>query len=206
MTGETETTTDLRVPLVRKAKEVGSLSLAKRGGVTDDDRRIVELFAILLVSAISDAAEREARRDQAEALNRFETIFEAAPIGIGLLSLDGRLESTNSAMRDITGRSAEELARRSTLGYTVPEDVDEVVRQFTGMVEGHYDSYRHELRLYAKDGEVVWVDAAPRFCATRMEGRGRPLQWLRTSRSDARPKSSRANRRRATGHWSSSCR
>jgi PAS domain S-box-containing protein len=158
--GETETTADFCVPLLRKAKEVGSLSLAKRGGVTDDDRHMVELFAILLVSAISDAAEREARRDQAEALNRFETIFEAAPIGIGLLSLDGRLESTNSAMRDITGRSAEELARRSTLGYTVPEDIDEVVRLFTGMVEGRYDSYRNELRLYAKDGEVVWVDAA----------------------------------------------
>ena len=28
------------------------------------------------------------------------------------------------------------------------------------MVEGQYDSYRHEMRLYAKDGEVVWVDAA----------------------------------------------
>ena len=158
--GEAETTADLCVPVLRRAKEVGSLSIAKEGGVADDDRRMLELLAIVLGSAISDAAEREARRDQAEALNRFETIFEAAPIGIGLLRLDGRFESTNSAMRDITGRSAQELARRSTLGYTVPEDVDEVVRLFTGMVEGQYDSYRNELRLYAKDGEVVWVDAA----------------------------------------------
>jgi PAS domain S-box-containing protein len=153
-------TSDLCVPLLRSGKEVGSLSLAKESGVTDDDRRILELLAILLASVISDAAERRARRDQREAVSRFETIFEAAPIGIGLVSLDGRLESTNSAMRDITGRSAEELARRSTVGYTVPEDIDEVVRLFTGMVEGQYDSYRHEMRLYAKDGEVVWVDAA----------------------------------------------
>jgi PAS domain S-box-containing protein len=158
--GEAETTADLYVPLLHRGKEVGSLSLAKERGVTDDDRRILELLAILLSSAVSDAAERAARRDQIEALGRFETIFEAAPIGIGLMSLDGRLQSTNSAMRDITGRSAEELARRSTLAYTVPEDVDEVIRLFTGMVEGQYDSYRHELSLYAKDGEVVWVDAA----------------------------------------------
>ncbi len=142
--GEATTTADLCVPLLRRGKEVGSLSLAKEAGVTDTDRRILELLAILLASAVSDAAEREARRDQREALSRFETIFEDAPIGIGLLSLDGRLESTNSAMRDITGRSAEELARRSTVGYTVPEDVDEVVGLFTGMVEGQYDSYRHE--------------------------------------------------------------
>jgi PAS domain S-box-containing protein len=158
--GDGETTADLTVPLLHRGKEVGSLSLAKERGVTDDDRRILELLAILLASAVSNAAEREARRDQKEALGRFETIFEAAPIGIGLMSLDGRLQSTNSAMRDITGRSAQELARRSTLGYTVPEDIDEVVRLFTGMVEGQFDSYRQELRLYAKSGEVVWVDAA----------------------------------------------
>lgn len=158
--GDATPTADLRVPLLRRGKEIGSLSLAKKAGVTDDDRRTVELLAILLASAVSDAAEREARRDQREALSRFETIFEGAPIGIGLLSLDGRLESTNAAMRDITGRSAEELARRSTIGYTVPEDVDGVVELFTGMVEGRYDSYRHELRLYADNGDVVWVDTA----------------------------------------------
>jgi len=158
--GEATTTADLFVPVLRRGKEVGSLSLAKEAGVTDTDRRILELLAILVASAVSDAAERAARRDQRDALSRFDTIFEAAPIGIGLVSLDGRLQSTNSAMRDITGRSAEELARRSTIGYTVPEDVDEVVRLFTGMVEGQYDSYRHEMRLYADDGDVVWVDTA----------------------------------------------
>ncbi len=151
---------DLCVPLLRRGKEVGSLSLAKAHGVTESDSQILELLAIVLASAVSDAAERTARRDQREALSRFETMFETAPIGIGLVSLDGRLESTNSAMRDITGRSAEELARRSTLEYTVPEDVDEVIELFRGMVEGKYDSYRHELRLYANDGEIVWVDTA----------------------------------------------
>ncbi len=74
-------------------------------------------------------------------------------------------------MRDITGRSAEELAKRSTIGYTAPEDIDEVIRLFTGMVEGQYDSYRHEMRLFAKDGEVVWVDAAT---ALLRDADGRP--------------------------------
>jgi PAS domain S-box-containing protein len=158
--GAADATAHVYVPLLHRGREVGSLSIAKEPGVTDDDRRILDLLAILLASAVSDAAEREARRDQIEALGRFETVFESAPIGIGLVSLDGRLQSTNSAMRDITGRSAEELASRSTLGYTVPDDADQLVSRFTGMVEGKYDSYRHELRLYAKDGEVVWVDTA----------------------------------------------
>src|SRR5579862_3325242 len=158
--GEAETMADVHVPLLHRGREVGSLSVAKKRGVTDDDRRVLELLAILLASAISDAAEREARRGEAEALGRFETVFETAPIGIGLLGLDGRLESTNAALRDITGRSGEELASRSTLGYTAPEHRDEVIKLFTGMVEGKYDSYRNELRLYTKDGEVVWVDSA----------------------------------------------
>ena len=101
-----------------------------------------------------------ARREQAEALARFETIFERAPIGIGLLSLTGRLRSTNSVMRDITGQSAEQLASRNVAEYTFPEDVDGVVRLFTEMLEGKHDSYRHEHRLYTTDGEVVWVDVA----------------------------------------------
>ena len=63
-------------------------------------------------------------------------------------------------MRDISGRSAEELASRNLLEYTVPEDIPEVARLFTAMVNGEHDSYRHEHRLYAKNGDVVWVDSA----------------------------------------------
>ena len=128
--------------------------------MNEEDCRTLELLAVLLSSAVSEAAEREARREQVEALVRFETIFEQAPIGIGLVSLDGRLVNTNSVMRDISGRSAEELASRNVGEYTVPEDVDRVVELFVGMLQGEHDSYRHEHRLYHKDGEVVWVDSA----------------------------------------------
>ena len=64
-------------------------------------------------------------------------------------------------MRDISGRSAEESASRSLLEYTVPEDVPEVARLFTAMLQGDkHHSYRHEHRLYAKNGDVVWVHSA----------------------------------------------
>ena len=148
------------IPLLHGGRIVGSLAVAKRAGVSDEDRRTLELLAVVLSSAVSAAAEREARREQVEALARFETIFESAPIGIGLLTPEGRLRHTNAVMRDITGRSAEELERRNVLGYTVPEDIDEMAALFLGMVEGKYDSYRHENRLIAKNGEIVWVDSA----------------------------------------------
>ena len=158
--GDTASAPLISVPLLHRRRNVGSLSVAKDGGVNDGDCRTLELLAVLLSSAVSVAAEREARREQVQALARFETIFEQAPIGIGLVSLDGRLLNTNSAMRDISGRSAKELATRNVLEYTLPEDVEEVARLFTAMVTGKHDSYRHEHRLYAKGGEVVWVDSA----------------------------------------------
>lgn len=159
-TGRSGGAAHFSVPLLHGGRNVGSLGVAKGAGVTDEDRRTVELLAVILSSAVSEAAEREARREQVQSLARFETIFEHAPIGMGLLSLGGRLRTTNSVMRDITGRSAEELASRNVVEYTVPEDVDEVIELFTAMVEGKHDSYRLEHRLYTKDDEVVWVDTA----------------------------------------------
>ena len=150
----------ISVPLLHRGRNVGSLSVAKEAGVDDEDCPTLELLAVLLSMAVSVAAEREARREQVEALARFETIFERAPIGIGLVSLDGRLVNTNSVMREISGRSAEELASRNVGEYTVPEDVDRVVELFVAMLNGEHDSYRHEHRLYSKDGEIVWVDSA----------------------------------------------
>ena len=157
--GTTTGSARISVPLLHDGRNVGSLSVTKEA-VTDEDRGTLELLGVILSSAVSAAAEREARREQVQALARFETIFECAPIGIGLVSFGGRLRHTNTVMRDISGRSAEELASRNLLEYTVPEDIPEVARLFTAMVNGEHDSYRHEHRLYAKNGDIVWVDSA----------------------------------------------
>jgi two-component system sensor histidine kinase UhpB len=116
-----------------------------------------------------------ARREQLEALTRFRTIYERAPIGIGLVSLDGHLRDTNQVMREISGFSAEELASQSVLDYTMPEDFEESRRLFVGLVTGEYDSYRHQMRLRGKDGNVVWVDAAT---VMLRDSDGRPLHAL----------------------------
>ena len=157
--GSTTGPARISVPLLHDGRNVGSLSVTKEA-VTDEDRGTLELLAVILSSAVSATAEREARREQIEALARFETIFECAPIGIGLVSFGGRLRQTNAVMRDISGRSAEELASRSLLEYTVPEDVPEVARLLHGHAPGRARLYRHEHRLYAKNGDVVWVDSA----------------------------------------------
>jgi PAS domain S-box-containing protein len=86
--GSTAPAALISVPLLHRGRDVGSLSVAKDAGVNEEDCRTLELLAVLLSSAVSVASERDARREQVEALSRFETIFEQAPIGIGLVSHD----------------------------------------------------------------------------------------------------------------------
>ena len=136
--------------------------MAKDAGVNERGLPTLELLAVLLSSAVSVAAEREARREQVEALASFETIFEQAPIGIGLAQPGRPARGTRIRVQCATSAAGarEELASRNVIEYTVPEDVDRVVELFTAMLMGKHDSYRHEHRLYYKDGEVVWVDSA----------------------------------------------
>jgi len=133
------------------------------------DGPVEQVLAVLVAIAVAvrvahqrhlSAQVASARRQEREALTRFETIYERAPIGIGLISLDGHLRDTNPVMREITGFTAEELASQNVLDYTLPEDLPETARLFSRMLNGKHDSYRHEMRLLAKDESVVWVDSA----------------------------------------------
>ena len=56
---------------------------------SDDDVSTLELLTVVLSSAMSHAAEFEAKRDQVEALALFEAVYEGAPIGVTLLSPEG---------------------------------------------------------------------------------------------------------------------
>jgi two-component system sensor histidine kinase UhpB len=133
------------------------------------DGPVEQVLAVLLAIAVAVrvavrrrlfAQVASARRQELEALTRFETIYERAPIGMGLVSLDGHLRDTNPVMREITGFTAEELAAQNVLDYTLSEDIEQTAKLFAGMLAGNHDSYRHEMRLRAKDGSVVWVDSA----------------------------------------------
>jgi diguanylate cyclase (GGDEF)-like protein/PAS domain S-box-containing protein len=144
------------VPLFRGRETVGTLTAFTNPGaaaLTHLDRRTIELLGVMLSSAVDRAAELEA-------LTRFETIYRDSPIGIGVLSLDGRLVDTNASMREITGFSAEELASMSVADYTHPDHVEEMVARYRGMLRGEHDSYRAETQIYDKQGGIVWTDHA----------------------------------------------
>ena len=54
---------------------------------------------------------------------RFRRAFEAAPIGMALMSLEGRFLSVNDALCAITGYSADALEATSDDAITHPDDL-----------------------------------------------------------------------------------
>jgi PAS domain S-box-containing protein len=144
------------VPLYRGGQAAGLLvatTAAETRRLCERDRQLLELLAMMLSSAVDRAAEREA-------LARFETIFRDSPIGMGVLSLDGRIVESNEPMRAISGFTAEELAAKNVLEYTHPDWIAEVEANFLGMLRGEHDSYRFESQILDRLGRSVWTDAA----------------------------------------------
>ena len=69
-------------------------------------------IAGLVVSARDVTDRRQAEAELREAQERFRSAFEHAPIGMALMSLDGRLFRVNRAMVQIVGRGTDDLLRR----------------------------------------------------------------------------------------------
>src|SRR5579884_3152293 len=156
------------VPIRGGDRFVGSLSLqtsSERDPLTERDLRTAELLGLVLSSSL-------ARADQVEALRRFETIYEGAPIGVGILTLDGRLVDVNDRMLELAGCDADELAKLYVRQFTHPDDVPLVVEKFERMLAGEYDSFDVVSRVIRKDGNVMWASTAVSLVRDKD---GRPL-------------------------------
>jgi diguanylate cyclase (GGDEF)-like protein/PAS domain S-box-containing protein len=150
------------VPLRHGDKPIGLLQVSSRDADAfgDDDVHTLDLVSVVLSAAMSHAAEFEAKRAEVEALAQFEAIYRDSPIGVGLLSLDGRFVDTNQAMLDILGFTLEDATSQYVSDFTHPDDVHEAVSNFRDVVRGIRESARFDHRVFHKDGHVVWTQNA----------------------------------------------
>lgn len=102
--------------------------------------------------AISDGL--SSRPDSPEKLR---ALIEYAPVGIGLVDLDGRTVLGNGALRKMLGYSAEEFATLHFSEFTHPEDIEENLRLFALLAAGELDSFEMEKRFLHKDGQQIWA-------------------------------------------------
>jgi diguanylate cyclase (GGDEF)-like protein/PAS domain S-box-containing protein len=109
------------------------------------------------IAWISDlSAHREVERAGREASVRFETAFANAPVGMAIVSLDGRWMKTNDALAKLTGYSSDELAQLTFQDITHPDDLARNLELVRRTVAGEMPGYEMEKRYVTKQGQSVW--------------------------------------------------
>ena len=179
----------IAVPLLHGGEAVGLLLLYgdKAGAFSERDVTMMELLSVVLSGAMAHAAEFEAKRDQVEALARFEATFAGALTGMLLMDLDGRIIDSNPAIQSMLGRSDVELAGRRTSEFVHPDDRRKSRAAFLRMIEKGETSLRMQHRFTVQRrrrpvGRRLGIASSP----IRRVARASPSSWSRTSPSRRR--------------------
>jgi diguanylate cyclase (GGDEF)-like protein/PAS domain S-box-containing protein len=111
----------------------------------------------IVISARDITDRRRAEAELREAQERFRSAFEHAPIGMALISIDGRLFRVNRALVQIVGRGESELLASSLLDLCHVDDRDQCREQVRRLFTGATQGTQLEQRLLHHDGHPVWV-------------------------------------------------
>jgi diguanylate cyclase (GGDEF)-like protein/PAS domain S-box-containing protein len=156
---------------VRKDGSVVEVSITV-SPIHDTDRQIVG--ASVISRDITDRKRLE--RALREAEERFRGAFEEAPIGIGLVDLDGNWLRVNRKLCEIVGYSEPELLGRTFLDITHPADKGSELESARRVLDGEIPAYQLEKRYVTKNGAVVWINVSVSLVR---DSDDRPLHFIR---------------------------
>jgi len=90
----------------------------------------------------------------------FKSVFNATPIILWVLSLDGLFIDSNESFKKISGYADDELKNMSMRDIIDPDHYEEVKKSFTSLIRGDVNSIRATRRFICKHGDVVWADVS----------------------------------------------
>jgi diguanylate cyclase (GGDEF)-like protein/PAS domain S-box-containing protein len=115
--------------------------------------------ALRMIGTNRDITERiRATNALRESEERFRGAMHASPVGMAIVSIDGRWLKVNPALSRITGYSEAELQGMTFQDLTHPEDREIAPERLQKLLEGECESYQIEKRYLHKDGHEVWVE------------------------------------------------
>jgi PAS domain S-box-containing protein len=157
------------IPLVHGGALVGVLALINRqegfsSALMTELAPAVHTLSSIVGALALERAQREALLAQTQAQDQlqrhedhYRQIFEAAGVGIALVSLQGQMLDLNQRFADICQRPREQLLGMCFQEITHPEDltVDQALLDAT--LQGHRSRYSLDKRYLLPDGGSVWV-------------------------------------------------
>ena len=114
--------------------------------IPDDPERILVTFV--------DVTER--RRDR----QLLELTFANAPIGMALVSHDGRFLAVNDALCQFVGRDQQDLRALTFQDITHPDDLDDDLQHVQQLLDGTYENYEMDKRYSRPDGTYAHAHLA----------------------------------------------
>ena len=106
-----------------------------------------------LQDATAQLAERNTALEASE--QRFRLTLQGAPIGLAIVSIEGRFLEVNEALCKILDYTAAELQQLSFQQITHPEDLSQDVALLQNLLAGKAQNYRMEKRYFAKSGRTL---------------------------------------------------
>jgi diguanylate cyclase (GGDEF)-like protein/PAS domain S-box-containing protein len=180
------------VPLFAGDRPVGAVSVMSTSEVErlgEEDRQTLELLAGVLSEGVSRAAESEAKREQLDALARFEAIYNGAVTGVMVMSAEGHIVDANPAMVHMLGVERADQVRGHIMEGLEPEERARWAAEIRELFAGDASSLRIDTRLRRTGGATLWISAS---LSIVRESDGRPSFGIVMVQDDTERKAAEA--------------
>lgn len=137
---------------------LGARGLLAMASVSEERHWSAELarqFGLLSSVIASEVQRKEAQEGQSDSDLRFERLFQGAPIGIALESIQGNIIFVNPALCAMLGYEAHDLQGKSCSDFSDPEDYLMEQPLLKQLLDGKIDHYRVQKRFHCKNGNEI---------------------------------------------------